>query len=121
MAYKISPLANSRVFTFRVADVGTAETIYFCPGFTGRIRRATSTIAGAITGSDSGWKLQINTTDVTNGSATVTVSGSAAGDVDQALPTALNVFQATDTIRIVNDGNSTGPQPMTVVVEVEPI
>ena len=121
MPYPYKPTNGAVFITLRVADVGTAETLIVAPGFNGKIKRATSAIAGAITGADSGWKLQIGTTDVTNGSATVTQSGSAAGDVDQAIPSGLNTFGPTDHIRLVNDGNSTGPQPMLVCLELEPI
>jgi hypothetical protein len=120
MGYPYKPTNGAVFVTLRVADVGTAETILFCPGFSGRIKRITSCIAGAITGSDSGWTTKIGTTTVTGGGATVTVSGSAAGDVDQAIPTALNNFSATDFISLVNDGVSTGPQPMMVAYELEP-
>lgn len=121
MGYPYKP-SNSAIFiTLRIASVSTAETVYFSPGFNGRIRRATSTIAGAITAADATWKLQVNAVDVTNGSATVTQSGSAAGDVDQCIPSGLNTFSATDHIRFVNSAGSTGAQPMMVCIELEPI
>ena len=121
MGYPYKPTNQAKFVTIRIVDVGTAETVMFAPGFNGKIKRITSCIAGAITGSDSGWKAQIGTTDVTNGGATVTVSGSAAGDVDQAIPTGLNTFTPTDHIRLVNDGNSTGAAVMMVTFELEPI
>ena len=121
MGYPYKPSNSAIYLTLRVVDVGTAETLIFSPGFRGRIRRATSCIAGAITGADSTWKLQVNTTDVTGSTATVTQSGSAAGDVDTVMPTALNTFTETDHLRLVNAGESTGAQVMWVTLELEPI
>lgn len=119
MPYPTKPTNGALLVVLKVADVGTAETILFAPGFSGRIKRATSVIAGAITAADSTWKLQVNTTDVTGGSATVAQSGSAAGDVDSCVPTGLNTFGATDHIRLVNAGESTGVAIMHVTLELE--
>lgn len=119
MPYPTKPTNGAVYVTLRVVDVGTAETIHFAPGFNGRIKRATSCIAGAITGSDSTWKLQISGTDVTNGNATVAVSGSAAGVIDQCIPSALNAFASDQYISLVNAGESTGAAVMTVCIELD--
>jgi hypothetical protein len=58
---------------------------------------------------------------VTGSTITVTQSGSAAGDVDIARPTALATFGSSDAIKIINNGESTGPQPVTFTLELEQV
>jgi hypothetical protein len=121
MPYPYKPTNAAVMMTLQMADVSAPTTLFVAPGFTGRIRRVTTVLGGAITVADSLCKLQINTTDVTNGNWTVSQSGSAAGDIDSAVPTALNVFQATDHIRVISDGASTTTQPLGITLELEPV
>lgn len=121
MGYPYKPSNSALLLSVQMTDVSAPTTLLVAPGFTGRIRRATSVLGGAITVADSNLKLQINTTDVTGGAWVVAQSGSAAGDIDQAIPTALNVFQATDHIRIVSDGASTTTATLGVTLELEPV
>jgi hypothetical protein len=51
---------------------------------------------------------------------TVAVSGSAAGVVDSATPTALNSFTATDAIEIETDGVSANTVEVVVTLELVP-
>jgi hypothetical protein len=121
MAYPYRPPVQNIFLTVGMADVATADSRYVVPGFQGRVRAFWSSINGALTGVDSTASLSINTVAVTGSTITVTQSGSAAGDVDVARPTALNVFGSTDAIKIINNGESTGPQPVTFTLELEPV
>ena len=50
----------------------------------------------------------------TGGGITVAHSGSAAGDVDTAEPTAANDVQEDGTIEMITDGGSTGAKKLNV-------
>jgi hypothetical protein len=123
MAYPYRPPVQNIFLTVNMADVGTADSRWIVPGFQGRVRAFWSVINGAITGVDSTASLAIGAaaTAVTGSTITVTQSGSAAGDVDVARPTALNVFGSTDAIKIINNGESTGTQPVVFTLELEPV
>jgi hypothetical protein len=121
MAYPYIPAAGNIFVTVQMTDVSAPSSVFIAPGFDGRIKRITSSLAGAITVADSVLTTKINAVTVTNGGWTVSQSGSAAGDVDQAIPTALNVFRSTDFIRFDTDGGSTTTQPLTITAELEPI
>ena len=125
MPYPYKPPVQNRFVTVALADVGTAQTAYVIPGFQGRIKKAWAVINGAITGTDSTIVLAIGSgaspVTVTGGTITAAVSGSAAGSVFSATPSALNIFGSTDPIRILNGGESTGAQAASVTLELEPI
>jgi hypothetical protein len=121
MAYPYEPAMQTKYLTVTMTDVSAPSSVFVAPGFDGRIRRITSSLGGAITVADSILTTKINAVAVTNGGWTVSQSGSAAGDVDQAIPTALNVFRATDFIRFDTDGGSTTTQPLTITMELEPV
>jgi len=55
---------------------------------------------------------------VTGGGITVAHSGSAAGTVDTAEPTALNSVSEDGTIEMITDGASTGAQKLLVTFVV---
>lgn len=96
---------NWYVLAAEFADIGTAETLSFVVPVSGYLRRVQTVLDGAITGSNE------TVTVAKNGSAlsptiTVTQSGSAAGDVDEAeyfVPVAKG-----DRITVASAGNSTG-------------
>lgn len=94
----------------RIADIGTAETVYLsAPNFAVELVDAYCTMAAAVTSADSG----ITVTDGTNVAATIAVpvSGSGAGVKNSGTlhATAANrQFSAGESIRVVNDGLSTG-------------
>lgn len=90
-----------------IADVSTAGQIYIPVPDDGKIIKAFSVIDGAIATSDATLTLKIGGTAVTNGTITITQSGSAAGDVDTAEPTAANAVVEGDAIEVETDGAST--------------
>lgn len=119
MARPYVPPLSSRYITVTIDDISSAGQVYVAPGFTGRIKRATSCIAGAIGTADADLTLKISGTAVTGGVITVATAGSAAGDVDSCIPTGANEFTPTDHIEVETDGASTNTVPVTVVLELE--
>ena len=99
------PLSEASVSAYMV-DISTASSAFVVSPWRGKITRVYSVISGAITGADAVWTLEINGTAVTGVSVTVANSGSAAGDVDSGIPTALNTVNEGDTIEFVSDGAS---------------
>lgn len=102
-----------------LADVSTASSTFVVAPFRGTIKRAYSAIANAITGADCTWSMTINGTAVTGSTATITQSGSAAGDIDSCVPTGANYVNEGDTIAFVSAGESstTTPTMFTAVID----
>jgi hypothetical protein len=98
------PLTEA-VVNMTLADLSTASSAFVPSPFRGKIVRASSAITNAITTADGVWSLEINGTAVTGSSATVTQSGSAAGDVDTVIPTGANYVNEGDTIEVVATGS----------------
>src|SRR5215471_15090107 len=116
MAYPYEPPNQNRFASSYMADVGAASSSFVSPGFDGRIKRITGVVYGAITGANSVVTTKIGGTTVTGGTLTVLLSGAAAGNVSQAIPTGANVFRATDNIEFASDGGATNTQPFNITV-----
>lgn len=113
------------VIPFEIADVGTAETVYKTVPVNGKIIGIDTVLHGAITGADSGITFDVlplgvvgSAADVVGGDIVVAVAGSAAGIVDMATPTSGNAVRRGDSIRIVNDGNSTGAAKLSGTITI---
>ena len=108
--------------TTSLADLSTASSAFVVSPVRGRIRKAWSVIANAITGADAVWTMEINGTAITGVSVTVANSGSAAGDVDSDEPTSetTNRVIPGDAIEFVSDGASSTacPTQFTVAIQV---
>lgn len=120
MPYPYHPPLESKFVTLKIADISTADQVYFAPGFDGRIVKIHSVIDGTIATADADLTAKISGTAVTGGVITVTASGSAAGDVDSVTPTGANYFSATDNIEIETDGASTNTVEVVVTLELRP-
>ena len=120
MALPYIPPLQNKFLTVKMPDISTADQVYVVPGFNGRIRKIHSVIDGAITGSDADLTAKIGGTAVTGGLITVAISGSGAGTVDTATPTALNYFTSTEAIEIETDGASTNTIGVAITFELEP-
>lgn len=90
----------------RMTDVSAASTVYSVAPVAGTISKIYSSLGGAITVADSALTSQINGVGITNGDWTVAYTGSAAGDVDSATPTAANTVAAGDKVAFISDGGS---------------
>ena len=108
MALPINRPINEVPIVGHMADLSTASsTAYLVATHRGRLVRAFTIIANAITSADGAVLVKIN--GATVGTITVTQSGSAAGDVDSvelaAIGTA-NYVNEGDLITFVSDGNA---------------
>lgn len=97
-------------------DVCTADTIHFGVPSGGQVVKIITVLQSAVTGSNAAITSNINGTAITGGALTITASGSAAGDVDTAEPTAANDVQEDDFVAVVTDGGCTGPDELAVTV-----
>lgn len=70
----------------------------------GTITSIYTVINGTVATNDGICTYRINTTNITNGVVTIATSGSAAGVVDSATPSAANVLAAGDYISVVVSG-----------------
>ena len=109
---------NDYFLTARLADVSAASSVNIAVPDDGKIIKIISVLGGAITTANSAVTSSINGTTVTGGGFTVTASGSAAGDIDTAEPTAANNVIEGDYITITSDGGSSTSQPIDVTVIV---
>ena len=97
---------NDYFLTAKITDISTAGSTFVAVPDGGRIVKIISTIKNAISSANAALSFEIGGTAVTGGGITVTQSGSAAGDVDTALPTALNRVEEDGTIEMITDGGS---------------
>lgn len=104
------PLNEKTVWAYS-ADISTASSAFAVAGVRGKIIKMGSVIYNAITGADSAMTSKISGTLITGGSWTITQSGSAAGDVDTANPTAANFVNEDDNIEFISDGASSTTCP----------
>ena len=109
---------KKRSINVELADISTASSCYVVAPFAGTISKIYSVINGAISGANSIITSNINGVAITNGSLTVAFSGSAAGHIDSATPTALNTVAAGDLITITTDGGSTGTVKTVLTIEI---
>jgi hypothetical protein len=90
----------------KVATIAGSNTYYAVTPVAGRVTKIWSIIEGVLTTGDATLTAKINGTGITTGVLTITQSGSAAGDVDSAVPTALNVVAAGDKLSLTVGGSN---------------
>lgn len=102
---------NEYVLTLDIAD-GSAEAVYYlvCP-HAGNITSIQTVTDGAVSTADITITAAIGATGVTNGVVTIATSGSAAGDVDSATPTAANAVTAGQAVNFTVTGGGSGGSP----------
>ena len=99
-------------------DISTAGTRYAAVPKGGTVSKIYSVIEGAIGTADVTLSSTINGVAITDGNITVAYSGSAAGDVDVATPSASNTVAAGDYVSIATDGASTGTVGVTITIQI---
>ena len=111
---------KTKLVTVAIGDVSTAGSVFVVPGVAGTIVKISNVIDAAITVADAGLTFEIGGVAVTGAAITIANAGSAAGDVDQSSPPALNVITAAQPIEIVKDGLSTTTSNGVVTFEILP-
>jgi hypothetical protein len=119
--YPKTPNLKTHFVTVMIADISTAGQIYFVPGFAGKIKKISTVLNGTIDTADSVLTTKIAGTAVTGGSITVAYSGSAAGDIDTATPTAANSFTAAQAIELETGGQSGQTISIVATFELEAV
>ena len=89
-----------------IADVSTASSTYVAVPDGGKVIKIITALQGAVSGGDAAITFEIGGTAITGGAITVTQSGSAAGDIDTATPTAANEVAEDGSIEMITDGAS---------------
>ena len=97
-----------------IADISTASSTFVPVPDSGKIIKIITSLQGAISGGNAGISFEIGGTAVTGGGITVAHSGSAAGDIDTAEPTAANDIQEGQAIEMLTDAGSTGANKLNV-------
>jgi hypothetical protein len=105
---------NDYFVTAEIEDISTASSTFVPVPDGGRIVKIITALQGAISGGNAAISFEIGRTAITSGGITVAHSGSAAGDVDSSVPTALNTVQEDGTIEMITDGGSTGTKKLLV-------
>jgi len=105
-----------QLLSVSIVDVTAADNRYVPMPYKGRLLKIMSAVEAATGGGDLAITAKVNSTAITGCVITHTQSGSAAGDVDSAVPTATTkdaaggYFDAGDAILLAFDGtpSSTG-------------
>jgi hypothetical protein len=97
---------NDYFLTAKITNISTAGSTFVAVPDGGKIVKILTSIKNAITTADAALSFEIGGTAVTGGGITITQSGSAAGDVDTAEPTAANRVEEGEAIEIITDGGS---------------
>ena len=97
---------NDYFVAAEIEDISTASSTFVAIPDGGRVIKIITALQGAIGTANGGISFEIGGTAITGGGITVTQSGSAAGDVDTAEPTAANRVEEDGTIEMITDGAS---------------
>ena len=97
---------NDYFLTSTIADISTASSTFVPVPDGGKVIKILTALQGAIGTANAAITFEIGGTAVTGGAITVTQSGSAAGDVDTAEPTAANDVAEDGSIEMITDGSS---------------
>ena len=97
---------NDYFITAKITDISTAGSTFVPIPDGGNVIKILTSIKNAISSANAALTWEIGGTAITGGGITVTQSGSAAGDVDTAEPTAANRVEEDGSIEIITDGGS---------------
>ena len=97
---------NDYFLTSTIADISTASSTFVPVPDGGKIIKIITALQGAIGTANAAITFEIGGVAVTGGAITVTQSGSAAGDIDTAEPTAANDVAEDGSIEMITDGAS---------------
>lgn len=111
---------NQYSISLDIADGSADAAYYVIAPHAGDIKKLWSVIDGAVGTADMTITPSIGGVDVTDGAITVAYSGSAAGDVDSATPSAANTVTAGQAIKLTVAGGGAGGSPrvhVAIVIE----
>jgi len=111
---------KTKLITVEIPDISTASSVWVVPGFACTVVAISTVINGAIITADAVLDPQIGGVSITGGGITIAFTGSAAGVVDQATPSAANAVAANEAVEIATDGGSTNTVAAVVTIEVLP-
>ena len=97
---------NDYFLTSTIADISTASSTFVPVPDGGKVIKILTALQGAIGTANAAITFEIGGTAITGGGITVTQSGSAAGDIDTAEPTAANDVAEDGSIEMITDGAS---------------
>jgi hypothetical protein len=103
----------------KFTDGGTAETIYIPVPHRCRVTKIQASIEGAVGSVATLITAKIGGTAVTGGVVTLPVAASAAGDVEEAVPTALNNLEAGEALELECNGGSDAMGSVMVTVQID--
>lgn len=113
------PVSNDRYLSLEVLveALGTAKTRYVACPVQGKLKAILSTLDVAVDG-DNVLTVAINAVAVTGGTVTHLASGSAAGELKYAVPTAANSVKRGSVISVATDGGgAAGQARVTLLIE----
>ena len=105
---------NVYFLTSTIADISTASSTFVPVPDGGKVIKIITALQGAIGTANAAITFEIGGTAITGGAITVTQSGSAAGDIDTAEPTAANEVAEDGTIEMITDGASSNTVKLNV-------
>ena len=97
---------NDYFITSTIADISTASSTFVPVPDGGKVIKIFTALQGAIGTANGAITFEIGGVAITGGAITVTQSGSAAGDIDTAEPTAANEVAEDGSIEMITDGSS---------------
>ena len=97
---------NDYFITSTIADISTASSTFVPVPDGGKVIKIFTALQGASGTANAAITFEMGGTAITGGGITVTQSGSAAGDVDTAEPTAANEVSEDGTIEMITIGAS---------------
>lgn len=102
---------NQYTLCLDIAD-GSAEAVYYlvCP-HAGDVKAIQTVVDGAVSTADITITAKIGATAITDGVVTIATSGSAAGDLDSATPSAANTVTAGQAVNFTVTGGGAGGSP----------
>lgn len=113
-------LARRRVFVpVRVATLVGSNVYRQLSIYAGRVVKIWSVTEGVLTTGDATLTAKIGATAITGGVVTITQSGSAAGDIDTAEPTAANVVAVGDALSLTVGGTNATATVANALFEIE--
>lgn len=106
---------NTQIITFYIVDVGSASTTYYPIPLAGTVTKVYLTIQNTVATADTILTFK-NNTGGSMGTLTVTLSGTAAGNIYSLTPASNNTFTAGQVLQITSDGGSSNVNPAQVSI-----